>query len=162
MCINFSYIRSSFLIILLKKGKLPQKCKIFCFSKLRKSQDVQTFWDKQKMPLTLGQCTAGFGRVNWKGYWDIAILEKGVFAPKLKPFLTFDWIVQISPNLVQTLFITKSLTLECFNDIGLKVKFAHEMAGSYLNKTVTYWHRNTRAQWHSDTVTEWPCYLVTH
>ena len=86
MCINFSCIKSSFLITLFKKGEKPQKCKKLCYSKLRKPQGVWTFWDNQNLSLTQDQCSVEIGRVFCKGYPDIAILEKGVIAPKLKHF----------------------------------------------------------------------------
>ena len=58
-----------------------------------------------------------------------------MFAPKLKHLLTFDRMVQILPNLVETYFITKSLTLKGLNDLGLNVKVIHNLQSqrSYVN-----------------------------
>ena len=56
-----------------------------------------------------------------------------MFAPKLKHLPTFDWIVQILPNLVQTYFITKSSTLKGLNDLGSKVKVTDDLEMSNFN-----------------------------
>ena len=57
----------------------------------------------------------------------ITLLEKRLFAPKLKHLLTFEWIVQLSPNWAETLLITKSLILKSLNDLGSKVKVRDDL-----------------------------------
>ena len=59
--------------------------------------------------------------------------KKSVFAPKPNYFLTFEWIVRISPNLAHTYYVTKSLVPKSLNDLGSKVKVTHDLDMSNFN-----------------------------